>query len=174
VDRKDGIKVLITEADLRDYPGMFIVGAEGDEPVLRGTFAAYPLEETQERDRTLRVTKRADYIADTHGTREFPWRVIIATDRDGSLVENDIVYRLAPPCEIADTSWIKPGKVSWDWWNAVNLFGVDFKAGSIRKRISITSILQPNTASNTSSSMRAVEYRRSDPARSHSEFDGIE
>ncbi len=129
VDRKDGIKVLITEADLRDYPGMFIVGAEGDEPVLRGTFAAYPLEETQERDRTLRVTKRADYIADTHGTREFPWRVIIATDRDGSLVENDIVYRLAPPCEIADTSWIKPGKVSWDWWNAVNLFGVDFKAG---------------------------------------------
>lgn len=127
--RKDGVKILITESDLLDYPGMFMVGAEGADPILRGQFAPFPLEETQERDRTLRVTKGADYIADTDGKREFPWRVIVPTDRDASLIENDIVYRLASPCRLDDTAWIKPGKVAWDWWNAVNLYGVNFKAG---------------------------------------------
>jgi alpha-glucosidase len=129
VDISGGPKVAITEADLDDYPGLYLVGSKDGSPALIGTFAAYPLKEEQKRDRTLAVTERAGHIAETTGTREFPWRVLIFARRDGELIENDIVYRLASPCAIADTSWIKPGKVAWDWWNALNLFGVDFESG---------------------------------------------
>ena len=48
---------------------------------------------------------------------------------DAELAASDIVFRLGKPLRIADTSWIKPGKVAWDWWNAWNLYGVDFRAG---------------------------------------------
>jgi alpha-glucosidase len=123
----DGPKVAITEADLRDYPGLYVTGSSGD--ALRGVFPAYPLEEVQERDRTVRVTKRAEYIARTEGARTFPWRVFVVAERDGQLIESAMVYRLAPPLEIDDPSWIRPGKVAWDWWNALNLYGVDFRAG---------------------------------------------
>jgi alpha-glucosidase len=126
---QDGPKVAITEADLDDYPGLYLMGAKDGEPALYGTFAAYPLREEQRRDRTLAVAERADYIAETSGTREYPWRVLAVARRDGDLLENDIVYRLAKPCALKDTSWIQPGKVAWDWWNALNLFGVDFESG---------------------------------------------
>jgi len=129
VDIQDGPKVAITEADLDDYPGLYLMGSKDGSPALSGKFAAYPLKEEQKRDRTLAVTERADHIAETTGTREFPWRVLAIARRDGELVENDIVYRLAGPCALEDTSWIKPGKVAWDWWNALNLFGVDFESG---------------------------------------------
>jgi len=129
VDILEGPKVAITEADLDDYPGLYLIGSEDGPPALRGTFAAYPLKEEQKRDRTLAVTERADYIADTDGAREFPWRVLAIARRDGELIENDIVYRLARPLALKDTSWIKPGKVAWDWWNDLNLFGVDFESG---------------------------------------------
>ena len=129
IDIQDGPKVAITEADLDDYPGLYLMGSPDGSPALRGTFAAYPLKEEQKRDRTLAVAERADYIADTDGTREFPWRVLAITRRDGELLENDIVYRLARPPVLKDTSWIKPGKVAWDWWNDLNLFGVDFESG---------------------------------------------
>lgn len=129
IDRKDGLKVLVTEADLYDYPGMFVVGSEDKEPVLSGKFAGYPLEEQQQNDRTVSVAKHADYIAETEGSRAYPWRVIVVTDRDGSLIENDIVYRLGRPLEIRDIAWLNAGKVAWDWWNALNLYGVDFESG---------------------------------------------
>jgi len=129
VDVPAGPKIVITEADLDDYPGLYLAGSAGGSPGLEGKFPAYPLKEEQKRDRTLAVTERAAYIADTAGTREFPWRVLAIARRDGELVENDIVYRLAKPPALADTSWIRPGKVAWDWWNDLNLFGVDFEAG---------------------------------------------
>jgi alpha-glucosidase len=129
VDIRGGPKVAVTEADLDDYPGLYLMGSPDGSPALCGKFAAFPLKEEQTRDRTLAVSERADYIAETTGAREYPWRVLMIARRDGELVENDIVYRLAKPCALADTSWIQPGKVAWDWWNALNLFGVDFESG---------------------------------------------
>ncbi|UCC71635.1 MAG: glycoside hydrolase family 97 protein [Gemmatimonadota bacterium] len=123
----DGPKVAITEADLRDYPGLYVTGTAGD--ALGGILPAYPLEEEQERDRTVRVTKRAEYIARMEGARTFPWRVFVVAERDGDLIESTMVYRLAPLLRIDDPSWIRPGKVAWDWWNALNIYGVDFRAG---------------------------------------------
>jgi alpha-glucosidase len=75
------------------------------------------------------VTARKDYIARTNGTRTFPWRVFVVTPNDIKLLESDLVFKLAAPNKIADTRWIKPGHVAWDWWNANNIYGVDFRAG---------------------------------------------
>ncbi len=129
VDNPEGPKVIITEADLTDYPGMYLTGSEDGSPELQAVFPPYPLEEQQVRDRTLRVTKGAPYIAVTNGNRQFPWRVIGIARQDGDLISSDLVYRLARPTQIKDTSWIKPGKVAWDWWNAWNVFEVNFRAG---------------------------------------------
>jgi alpha-glucosidase len=132
VDVPGGPKVAVTEADLEDYPGMFLTGNDKGGPTLTGKFAPYPLEEKlrEKSDRELEVVKAADYIAMTKGNRNYPWRILAIAPTDGRLIENDIVYRLAAPSRIKDPSWIKPGKVAWDWWNANNIFGVDFKSGT--------------------------------------------
>lgn len=127
VDVGEGAKVAIAESDLEDYPGLWLHGTGGN--ALAATFPPYPLKETLERDRDFRVTEAADYIASTAGTRSFPWRVIGIAEKDGDLLTNQIVYLLEKPSLVEDTSWIKPGKVAWDWWNANNVYGVDFKAG---------------------------------------------
>lgn len=127
VDAGDGVKVAIAESDVEDYPGLWLRGTSGSG--LTGTFPPYPLEATLERDRDFKVTKSADYIAVTKGTRAFPWRVLGIVERDGDLLTNEIVWLLEKPSQLEDTSWIKPGKVAWDWWNANNVYGVDFKAG---------------------------------------------
>jgi alpha-glucosidase len=129
VDIPGGPKVAISETDLDDYPGLYLRGSADGSFGLGGCFAAYPLKEEQTRDRSLAVTERAGFIAETSGSREFPWRVLAIARRDADLIENDIVYRLGKPLALADTSWIKPGKVAWDWWNDLNLFGVDFVSG---------------------------------------------
>lgn len=123
----NGTNILLTESALEDYPGMWVRGENGN--VLKGVFPGYPLDENQENDRDVPVTKRADYIAETDGTRSFPWRTMIITDNAGKLIESDMVFRLADPNRIDDPSWIKPGKVAWDWWNNLNVYNVDFKAG---------------------------------------------
>jgi alpha-glucosidase len=120
-------RLLITESDLRDYPGLYLQGAGGGS--LTGLFPAYPATEEQVRDRTVRVTAREDFLARTRGPRTFPWRVFIVAEEDRELVESTLVYRLAPPLEIDDPTWIRPGKVAWDWWNASSLSGVDFESG---------------------------------------------
>ena len=51
------------------------------------------------------------------------------TEKDTEMPVNNLVYALAEPAKTTDISWIKPGKVAWDWWNDWNLKGVDFEAG---------------------------------------------
>lgn len=127
VDVGEGAKVAIAESDVESYPGLWLRGTGGFG--LTATFPPYPLKESLTSDRDYRVVESADYIAVTAGTRTFPWRVIGIADRDGDLLTNQIVYLLEKPSQVQDTSWIKPGKVAWDWWNANNVYGVDFKAG---------------------------------------------
>ncbi len=127
VDAGEGAKVAIAESDVDSYPGLWLRGTGGNG--LAATFPPYPLKESLTRDRDYRVVESADYIAVTAGTRTFPWRVIGIADQDRDLLTNEIVYLLEKPSQVQDTSWIKPGKVAWDWWNANNVYGVDFKAG---------------------------------------------
>jgi len=123
------IKIAVTESDLMDYPGMFLKGA--NDFSLRGDFAPYPLEEkVAEGDYPeLIVAKRADYIAKTIGTRDFPWRVLLIARKDKDLPANDLVYRLATPTKLKDVSWIHPGKSTEEWIIDINLFHVPFKSG---------------------------------------------
>jgi len=121
------VNVLITESSIEEYPGMWLRGAGGGR--LTGVWPQYPAEERLIGDRNLRVTKTEDYIARVAGERTYPWRVFIISKEDGGLIESDMVFRLAAPNRLKDTDWIKPGKVAWDWWNANNLYGVDFRAG---------------------------------------------
>jgi alpha-glucosidase len=128
VDVGHGAKVAIAESDLSDYPGLWLTGA-APKFALNATFPPYPLKEQQTSDRDYKVVDAADYIAVTSGTRTFPWRVIGIADNDGGLITNELVYLLESPSKLQDTSWIRPGKVSWDWWNDWNITGVDFHAG---------------------------------------------
>ena len=122
-----GVKVTILESDLHSYPGMFL-HPEGSS--LRARFAPYPKEMAYYRWRGMsHVAATEDYIARSTGPRTYPWRVLAIADDDRQMPVCDIVERLAEPSRIADTSWIKPGKVAWDWWHDWNLKGVDFKAG---------------------------------------------
>ena len=125
--KSKGINILLSEADIQDYPGMWVTG-DGHGGVS-GIFPAYPDRERARNDRDVYVTARKDYLAKTIGTRTWPWRVCIITPDDAGLVESDMIYRLGAPSAITDTQWIKPGKVAWDWWNANNIYGVSFKAG---------------------------------------------
>ncbi len=124
-------RAVILEADLEDYPGMFVSPTTDAGKGFKGIFAPYPLEEYQGGYKQLNtmVSKRADYIARVNGTRNFPWRVVVITDNDAALLNNDIVQKLSAPSKISDISWIKPGKVAWDWWNDWNISHVDFRAG---------------------------------------------
>ena len=125
----DEIKIAITESDLEDYPGMFLQGTNSN--TIEGSFAPYPLE-TKMTDGEFPqevVTKRANYIAKTRGTRNFPWRVLIIAKEDKDLPGCDLVYRLASPSKIKDVSWINPGKGTDEWIIGINLFNVPFKAG---------------------------------------------
>lgn len=126
VDLGDGKKAAILEADLQNYPGMYLTG--GSQFGLHGVLAPVPTEEALQRINYV-VNKRADYIAKTNGTRSFPWRVVVISTEDKQLANNDMMQRLAEPSKVADISWIKPGKVAWDWWNDWNITHVDFKAG---------------------------------------------
>jgi len=122
-----GKKAVIMEADLEDYPGMFMKLNETGMG-YKGVYAPYPLEEKQVRINYIPV-ERADYIAKTSGNRKYPWRAVIISEQDKELLNNDLVQKLASPCRIKDISWIKPGQVAWDWWSAMNISHVDFKAG---------------------------------------------
>lgn len=121
------VNVLITESDLRGYPGMYLNGtAEG----LNGVWAPVPKTWHQGGHNNLQnlVDSRHPYIASVKGSRTFPWRIAMVGD-DRTLASSDLSYLLGEPSKVADTSWIRPGKVAWDWWNDWNIRGVDFPSG---------------------------------------------
>ncbi len=130
IDLGNGKKAAIMEADLEDYPGLFLKLNSETRRGFVSDFARYPLEEKQGGHNNLQafVTERADYIARSRGTRTFPWRAVVVSTQDSQLADNDMAYKLAAPTRI-DTSWIKPGKLAWDWWNDWNISRVDFPAG---------------------------------------------
>lgn len=126
----DDVFVAITDADLYDYPAMFLAGT--GELALRARFPSAVLSTTpdaKQPDRNEQLTELAPYIARTDGRRPLPWRVVMMADHPGRWLEDDLVFKLSRPLALDDTSWIQPGKVAWDWWNALNLTGVDFQAG---------------------------------------------
>jgi len=128
VEIPDGPKVAITEADLEDYAGLWLTGSDDSPSKLVGKFPGFALKEEVKSDRDVLVSERAPYLAKTEGRRVFPWRVLMIAAKDGDLIEHPFIYRLAKP-STGDFSWVKPGKVAWDWWNDLNVYGVDFRAG---------------------------------------------
>ena len=129
VSLENDVKVCITEVDLENYPGLYLTG-QGNTQLL-GDFAPYPKKQEQGGHNMLQmnVLEVEDYIAKVDQPRNFPWRVAIVTDEDKELASSNLSYLLAEPSRLEDISWIKPGKIAWDWWNAWNLDGVDFKTG---------------------------------------------
>lgn len=122
----ENVRIFISESDLESYPGMFLRKQGKNE--LAGKFAAVSLEDYKTDDRQIFPTKRADYIARVNGTRNYPWRAMIVAENDANLITNQLIYKLAPEAE-GDYSWVRPGKIAWDWYNALILTGVDFKCG---------------------------------------------
>lgn len=130
LDCGDEVKMTLLESDLESYPGMFIEKGNGESCSLKATFARYPkaLERFPPRAMT-KVVERADYIAKAEGKRNYPWRIWAVTEKDTEMPVNNLVYALASPNRIGDCSWIKTGKVAWEWWNDWGISGVGFKAG---------------------------------------------
>lgn len=123
IDTRKQYKILISESDLSDYPCMFLKGNGNNS--LTSVFPNNPLEFGEDGDRSLKLLKEADYIARTSGKRSFPWRYFVITKDDRQLIENTMTFRLATKSVIEDPSWIKPGQVSWEWWNDACPYGPD-------------------------------------------------
>lgn len=124
-------RVLFTDADLFDYPGLFLSGT--GTPALAAKFPPYPLRiepaNNGTSDRNVVIAEAAPYAAVTAGTRSFPWRAFIVSDDDRTFLTSQLVFLLSRELELDDADWIKPGTVAWDWYNANNLTGVDFETG---------------------------------------------
>lgn len=123
----NGYQVLFSETAVEDYPHMFLKSAGNS--TMKATFPPLPLEVEQQFDRFLIPTKEAAYIAETNGTRAFPWRFFVISKDARDIVANEMEFVLATPSVIGDASWIRPGQVAWDWWNGRQAWGVDFRAG---------------------------------------------
>lgn len=131
VEANDGVKVCITESDLESFPGLYLSTGKEERNTLNGIHPAYPKKSVQGGHNMLQmiVKEREAYIAKVSGKRAFPWRMAIIAKQDKELVESNLIYLLATPSCLEDISWIKPGKVAWEWWNDWNLDGVAFKTG---------------------------------------------
>lgn len=129
IDTQKDYKILFSESDLNDYPCMFLKGTDGDGATA--VFPKVPLQYGEDGDRSLKITKEADYIAKTSGTRSFPWRYFVIVKEDKQLMENTMTCKLAGKNQLSDVSWIKPGQVTWEWWNDASPYGpdVNFVAG---------------------------------------------
>lgn len=123
IDTRKQYKILISESDLTDYPCMFLKGT-GDNGIV-SAFPKAPLAFGEDGDRSLKITQEADYIAKTSGARNYPWRYFVLTKDDRQLLENTMTYKLAGKNQLQDVSWIKPGQVSWEWWNDASPYGPD-------------------------------------------------
>lgn len=125
-----GVTLCITESDLQSYPGMSLNNPGGGTS-LRGVFAPYPKLTHDGGHDSLQnvVDEYDDFIAHAAPRASFPWRTVLIARQDRELLDNDMVMRLAEPSRLEDTSWIRPGKAAWEWWNDWGLYGVDFEAG---------------------------------------------
>lgn len=131
VDAPEGYKINIMESDLLNYPGMYLYNGDEDA-CLETRFAPYPKEIKQGGHNNLQgeVQTREDYIAAYDGAVSFPWRIVNVSKEDKDMLDNDLVWLLGTPADPqTDWSWIKPGKVAWEWWNDWHITGVDFRAG---------------------------------------------
>ena len=129
IDTQKDYKILISESDLADYPCMFLKGTGTNGAI--SVFPKAPLALAENSDRSVKITQEADYIAKTKGTRNYPWRYFVISKNDKQLIENTMTYKLAEKNQLQDISWIKPGQVSWEWWNDASPYGpdVDFVSG---------------------------------------------
>lgn len=123
-------------------------------------FPRVPKEYGPDGDRSLKVLSEEPYIARTQGTRTFPWRLAVVAGEDADLIENELVWLLAAPAADTDWEWVKPGLVSWDWWNGMRLSGSISVPGAIRSPTVTTLTSQPNTASLILSWTKAGRHRR--------------
>ncbi len=130
VKADNGVKVVVAESDVENYPGMFVKKGS-KENGLDAVFAPYPKTVKQGGHNELEqfVAEAEDYITVAKPNQKFPWRIISVSAEDKDILDNDMVFRLASPSRLADDSWVKPGKVAWDWWNDWGLYKVPFKAG---------------------------------------------
>lgn len=130
VKADNGVKIVVSESDVENYPGMFVQkGSKAN--TLKATFAPFPKTVKQGGHNELEqlVTETENYITVAKPLQQFPWRIISVSADDKDILNNDMVFRLASPSRLADASWVKPGKVAWDWWNDWGLYKVPFKAG---------------------------------------------
>jgi len=123
VDTQKDYKILISESDLADYPCMFLKGTGTNGAI--SVFPKAPLAFAENSDRSVKITQEADYIAKTKGTRNYPWRYFVISKNDKQLIGNTMTYKLAEKNQLQDVSWIKPGQVSWEWWNDASPYGPD-------------------------------------------------
>tara|TARA_R110002049_G_scaffold301166_1_gene493058 strand:- start:26203 stop:28173 length:1971 start_codon:yes stop_codon:yes gene_type:complete len=130
-NEENKFRVLFSEADLFDYPNLFLESTNSN--TLKAIFPKAVLETKpapgNSADRNVIITKEANYIAKTEGKRNFPWRFFVISNDDKTFLQQDMVFKLSRPNELKETNWIKPGKIAWDWYNANNIYGVDFKSG---------------------------------------------
>jgi alpha-glucosidase len=129
IEKQSGLFLMVTEADLHDYPGLWFEGTE--QAQLSAINPSYPKSLTTTGGVYVQnqVAGTCDYIAKVNGTRTYPWRIFAVASNEKDLISNSMVYLLASPCAVKDISWIKPGVVMFDWWAKSNIYGVDFKAG---------------------------------------------
>ena len=132
----EGKKLCIAESDVISYPGMFLTSVGNDSNILSGTYAPYPekMAPRSWNDSFYKMENYTDCIAKCDGARTFPWRILCVSDNDINLLSNDMVYRLASPSRITDTSWIKPGLATWDYWNNWEGQGEEGKTIDMYKR----------------------------------------
>ena len=131
IESNDSTKILITETDLQHYPGLWLHGTAALGGALRDTFPNYPKRTLETGDRDLTVVDREPFLARSAGTRTYPWRLFLVAKKDIDLLTNQMPWLLAEPSRIKDPAWVRPGKIAWDWWNNLNVFGPDvtFRAG---------------------------------------------
>ena len=101
--------IAITEADLRDWAGMWIAAAPAAD-AKAGKAVTLTAKLAPRRDGQCLVKASTPHNS--------PWRAILIGRQPGRLVESDLVLNLSAPCQLPDTSWILPGKMAWDhWWS---------------------------------------------------------
>ena len=131
VELPESKRLLFLEADVADYPCMWIKGDDGRVSIHQWN---YPDRYSHDIGNTAYYTKNVvissrDYLAKVQGTRTWPWRIIAIADKDIDLMHNQLVYLLGPAQRVNDVSWIKPGWVMFDWWGKHGIYGVPFKSG---------------------------------------------